>query len=105
MVVRARCVVAGDGVVLVGIRHVGIRCARHPSLDGDRYAGGYDLIDDAIDHHLEHDNLGATIDNHLDYGRLDNDLDHDDSGSIVGDGNSCHWPVGARTRHHRLSHG
>ena len=101
MVVRARSLAAGDGVVLVGIRHVGIRCACHSSVDGDRHVCGHDLIDDAIDHHLEHDNLGATIDNHLDYG-LDN---HDDSGSVVGDGNSCNWPVGARTRHHRLSHG
>jgi hypothetical protein len=98
VVVRAVRRIAGDVVVLVRIRHVLIRDERADSY-GDRDVGGdhfHHGSGDDVDQHLDHDNLGADIDKHL---------DHHDRGSIVGHRESCHRPVGARTRHHRVSHG
>ena len=94
--------VAGDVGVLVGIRRIVVRIERANS-DGDRNVGGGDVIDSSSfvddDHHV------TSIDNRPAHHDVDEYLDHDHCGSIVSQRNACHRPVGARTRHHRVSHG
>ena len=104
MVVRAGRRVAGGVVVFGWTRHVGLRVGGHRGVGGDRDGSVADLDDASIDHDYdnasEHDNAGehdndATLDKHL----------HNTCGRIDGHRNSCHRPVGARARHHCVSHG
>jgi hypothetical protein len=82
--------------VLVWIRHIVINSAGHRRRDV------------GVDHHLHHDS-GDNVDQPLDHDNVGADIDKylDDyhCRSIVRYRDSRHRPVGARTRHHRVSHG
>jgi hypothetical protein len=94
--------VAGDAGVLVRIRRVVIAIDRDNSCS-DRYISGDDLIDksSSTDDH----NVDTSIDNRLADHHVDQYLDDDHRGSVVGHRNSRHRPIGAGSRHHRVSHG
>ena len=95
--------VTSDVGVLVGLRRVVIRSERADSDGVGDVAGDDDLIDNSTP--IDDDHLDRPIDNCPAHDHVDEYLDHDHRGSIVGHRNACHRPVGARTRHHRVSHG
>ena len=110
MVVRAGRRVAGGVVVFGWIRHVGGHgVGGHRGVGGDRDGSVADLDDASIDHDYdnasEHDNAGEhdNASEHDNYATLDKHL-HNTCGRIDGHRNACHRPVGARARHHCVSH-
>ena len=95
--------VTGDVGLLVCVRHILIPDERADS-DNDRHVGrDDDLVDNC--NSIDDDHLDTFADNRFAHDHVDEHLDHHDRGSIVGHRDSCHRPVGARTRHHGVSHG